>query len=53
VVALSTDDVTSGLGRSLAVEIDIALKSTITKTSITAKQCMLDKKCVLNTDRKQ
>jgi hypothetical protein len=51
-VALSTGDVASGLGRPLAAESDITPKSTTKKTSITLKQCMLDKKCVLNTNRK-
>jgi hypothetical protein len=52
VVALSTGDVTSGLGRFLAVEIDITPKSTTKKTSITLKRFMLGKKQVLNTNRK-
>jgi hypothetical protein len=53
VVALSTGDVTSGLARPLAVEINITTKSTITKTSITLKWYVLGKKCALNTNRKQ
>jgi hypothetical protein len=43
VVALSTGDVTSGLGRPLAVEIDIPPKSTIKKMGVTFKLCMPDK----------
>jgi hypothetical protein len=49
-VALSTGDVTSGLRRPLAVEIDITPNSTTKKTSITLKRCLRDKKCVLNTN---
>jgi hypothetical protein len=51
-VALSTGDVTSGLGCPLAAEIYITPKSTTKKTSKTLKRCMLDKSCVLNTNRK-
>jgi hypothetical protein len=39
-VVLSTCDVTSGLGRRLAVEIDSAPILTSKKTSITLKRCL-------------
>jgi hypothetical protein len=52
VVALSTGDVTSGLGRPLAAEIDKPPLLTNEKSHITCERCAIDRKFVLNTDRK-
>jgi hypothetical protein len=51
-VALSFDDVTSGLGRPLAAEIDKLPLLTNEKSHITCERYAIDSKLVLNTNRK-
>jgi hypothetical protein len=52
VVELSNGDFTSGLRRPLAAEIDKRPLLTSQKTPITSERYTVDKKHVLNTDRK-
>jgi hypothetical protein len=52
VVALSTGDVTSGLVRPLAAEIDKPPLVTNEKSRITCERCAINRKFVLNTNRK-
>jgi hypothetical protein len=51
-ITLSIDDITSGLGRSLAAESDKPPLLTIEKSQITCERCAIDRKLVLNTNRK-
>jgi hypothetical protein len=51
-VTLSIDDVTSGLGRPLAAELDKPPLLTNGKSHITCERCAIDRKLVLNTNRK-
>jgi hypothetical protein len=48
-VTLSFDDTTSGL--PLAVEVAISPQWKIEETIITTERCLLDKKCLWNTNR--
>jgi hypothetical protein len=52
VVELSNGDFTSGLRLPLAAEIDKWPLLTSQKTPITSERCTVDKKHVLNTNRK-
>jgi hypothetical protein len=51
-VALSTGDVISGLGRPLATEIEKPPLLTNEKSHITCERYAIDSKLVLNTNRK-
>jgi hypothetical protein len=51
-VALSTGDVISGLGRPLATEIEKPPLSTNEKAHIACERYAIDSKLVLNTNRK-
>jgi hypothetical protein len=51
VVALSTGDVTSGLGRPLEAEIGKPPLVTNENSHITCEQCAINRKIVLNTNR--
>jgi hypothetical protein len=53
VVELSNGDFTSGLRRPLAAEIDKRPLLTSQKTPITSERYTVDKKHVLNTNRKR
>jgi hypothetical protein len=52
VVALSSGDVTSGLGLPLVAEIDKLTLMTNEKSHITCERYAIDRKFVSNTDRK-
>lgn len=51
-IALSYDNVTSGSVHPLAAEIDISPLWKIKNMRLTYQWCILDKKCILNTNSK-